>query len=117
MAPDPQRLKVDIDWLRKQSKNWTTLGDRMDAVKQGIESVKVSKAGIDRPIGSGLTNLGTFIDAYNVFVANFQNRTSEGASSCHAVAKTVLEVADTYQNQDHGSATNIQGVTNGTGTR
>lgn len=117
MAPNPQRLNVDIEWLRKQSKNWTTLGDRMDAVKQGTESVKVSKAGIEQPIGSGLTNIATFISAYDVFVTNFQNRTIEGADSCHAVAKTVLGVADAYQNQDAGSAANIQGTGNTPGMR
>lgn len=109
MAPSPERLKVDLEWLRNQSKNWTSLGDLLDSVHQGSTSVRVDKSGVD-PFGQEVTNVAGFLSAYNNFETTFEDRTAEGVKACHGIASTVAGIANTYEAQEAKTTSNIQGT-------
>lgn len=107
MAPSPERIKVDVDWLRNQSKNWTSLGDGLGSVGQGSASVRVDKAGIG-VFGQEVTNVAGFLSAYSEFETTFEDRTSEGAKACHGIASAVVAIADGYQAQEATTTSNIR---------
>lgn len=110
MAPSPERITVDIEWLRTQSKNWIALGDSMDAIYQGTSSVTAGNAGIIKRSVDSVANIGIFLEAYSDFVTTFQDRMREGVSAFKRIGPTVLTIADSYEAQENQTTSNILGT-------